>query len=74
MAIAQKARVPDLKTVPGTATASASATQGDPPPEKIAIRAYEIWRASGCPEGKHEEHWYRAERELRAQRAPLRSR
>jgi hypothetical protein len=38
-----------------------------PAPADIAARAYEIWRASGCPEGKSEEHWYAAERELRAQ-------
>ncbi len=38
---------------------------GGPTPEKIAARAYEIWLESGRPEGKDEENWYRAERELR---------
>ena len=36
--------------------------------ERIALRAYEIWIEAGCPHGEHEEHWYRAERELRAKR------
>jgi Protein of unknown function (DUF2934) len=34
--------------------------------EKIAARAYEIWRASGCPQGRDEEHWLQAELELRS--------
>lgn len=38
------------------------------PAEKIAARAYQIWQESGCPEGKQEEHWFRAEQELRQQR------
>ncbi len=35
------------------------------PHERVAARAYEIWEQSGRPDGQHEEHWYRAERELR---------
>ena len=35
--------------------------------EKIAERAYQIWQASGRPDGKDQEHWFQAERELRAQ-------
>ncbi len=38
-----------------------------PPPEKIALRAYEMWQESGCPYGRDVEHWLRAERELGAQ-------
>ncbi|HEX9400467.1 MAG TPA: DUF2934 domain-containing protein [Anaeromyxobacter sp.] len=45
--------------------APASAPGGAPAAAEIAARAYEIWQESGCPEGSHEEHWYRAEREVR---------
>jgi Protein of unknown function (DUF2934) len=34
--------------------------------EKIAARAYEIWRANGCPQGRDKENWLQAERELRS--------
>lgn len=29
-------------------------------------RAYEIWLDEGQPDGKHEEHWLRAEKDLAA--------
>ncbi len=51
----------------GGATAAASTpalTAG-----AIAQRAYEIWKESGCPNGKDQEHWFRAERELRSKQA-----
>ena len=28
--------------------------------EQIAARAYALWQAEGQPDGRHEEHWYRA--------------
>jgi Protein of unknown function (DUF2934) len=31
---------------------------------KIRLRALEIWREQGCPEGRAREHWEQAEREL----------
>lgn len=38
------------------------------PPEAsnkwVATRAFEIWDQAGRPEGRAEEHWYQAEREL----------
>ncbi len=34
--------------------------------EQIAQRAYEIWEREGKPEGKEQEHWLRAEEELRS--------
>ena len=37
-----------------------------PSTERIAARAYELWQANGCPEGRDAEYWYQAERELRA--------
>jgi hypothetical protein len=33
--------------------------------ERIRERAYQIWAASGCPEGLAEQHWLAAESELR---------
>jgi hypothetical protein len=33
--------------------------------DRIAQRAYEIWKQSGCPDGHDQEHWFQAERELR---------
>lgn len=35
-------------------------------PEKISLRAYEIWEAEGRPDGKHEDHWHQAMTELAA--------
>lgn len=32
--------------------------------EKIRLRALEIWREQGCPEGRAREHWEQAEREM----------
>ncbi len=48
-----------------TAAAAPTATAGAPPVDRIAERAYEIWKASGCPNGLDQEHWFQAERELR---------
>jgi len=65
MAMPQKARIADPKTSGRTVKPSSSDTRAAPPPDAIALRAYEIWRESGCPDGKHDEHWLQAERELR---------
>ncbi len=32
--------------------------------EKIRLRALEIWREQGCPDGRAREHWEQAEREV----------
>ena len=34
--------------------------------EQIAKRAYALWQAEGQPDGRHEEHWYCAAREIEA--------
>jgi hypothetical protein len=34
---------------------------------RIARRAYALWQAEGQPDGRHEEHWHRAMRELEAE-------
>jgi hypothetical protein len=31
---------------------------------RIRERAYEIWNAQGCPDGRADEHWVTAEREI----------
>jgi len=32
--------------------------------ERIRERAYQIWFASGCPDGEADRHWLAAEREI----------
>jgi hypothetical protein len=39
------------------------------PHEKIAMRAYEKWCKRGRPNGTHQQDWYEAEAELRAEMA-----
>ena len=34
--------------------------------EDVALRAYLIYLEEGCPDGRHLDHWVRAESELRA--------
>lgn len=36
--------------------------------EKITQRAFEIWERQGKPEGREQEHWFRAEEELRKEK------
>jgi hypothetical protein len=43
-----------------------------PPHERIAELAYQLWQASGCPHGQDQDHWFRAERELRTARPAAR--
>jgi hypothetical protein len=35
----------------------------------IAARAYELWRARGCPIGSDQEDWFKAEAELKSRLA-----
>jgi hypothetical protein len=35
--------------------------------EQIARRAYALWQAEGQPDGRHEEHWHCAAREITAE-------
>jgi hypothetical protein len=35
-----------------------------PTDEQIRIRAYELWEQAGKPEGREEEFWHLAERDL----------
>ena len=34
--------------------------------EQIAQRAYALWQSEDQPDGRHEEHWYCAAREMAA--------
>lgn len=55
------------------ATSKAAAGKTSPPAslphEPVALRAYEIWKERGCPHGMDQDHWFQAERELRARLA-----
>jgi hypothetical protein len=35
--------------------------------DRLRQRAYEIWEREGRPEGRHEEHWVQAHREIEAE-------
>ena len=36
-----------------------------PTDDKLRERAHQLWEQAGRPEGRQDEFWYRAERELR---------
>jgi hypothetical protein len=38
--------------------------------EQLRARAYAIWEREGCPDGKHQEHWELAVKEMAGQAAP----
>ena len=40
-----------------------------PTEEQIRALAYSLWEQEGCPEGKREEHYYRAKQILEEQEA-----
>ena len=46
----------------------AASKEVHPTHEEIATLAYVQWQEKGYPEGTHEEHWLRAEKELTANR------
>jgi hypothetical protein len=39
--------------------------------QQIRERAYQLWTESGCVQGRDEEHWFEAERQLIAAQAIL---
>jgi hypothetical protein len=65
MAIVQKSQSGVQKPDTRSPSPAKPAAGGAPPTEKIAARAYEIWQASGRPDGHDMDHWLQAERELR---------
>ncbi|MBN2573351.1 MAG: DUF2934 domain-containing protein [Deltaproteobacteria bacterium] len=63
-------KMKSVKPAPTPAVKPARAsTRNEPTPEEIGIRAFEIYVSEGCPDGKDQEHWLRAEQELRSQGA-----
>jgi hypothetical protein len=48
-------------------------SQAAPDPEnedhKVRARAYDIWEREGRPDGRHDDHWRQAQRELAAEEA-----
>lgn len=54
---------------PQAAPSALSGAEKDAGPahERIAARAYQLWEAQGRPEGTDREHWFEAERQLRAE-------
>ena len=48
----------------GTEVTTGADASPSPSYDDIAARAYAIWKAQGCPEGKENEHWQQAEEEL----------
>ena len=65
MATVQKSQTSAQKFDTRSMQATKPGTMGALPAEKIAARAYEIWQANGCPDGRDLDHWFQAERELR---------
>jgi hypothetical protein len=57
------------RTVAGKQSAAAAQPMVEPPRSEtdVARRAYLIYLEEGCPEGRHLDHWLRAELELRGQ-------
>jgi hypothetical protein len=43
-----------------------SSSSSSPSYDDIAARAYAIWNAQGCPQGREKEHWQQAQEELTA--------
>jgi hypothetical protein len=41
-----------------------------PPDQDIAVAAYFLWQAEGCPHGQDKEHWLRAGQQMRMRRKP----
>ena len=39
--------------------------------EQIRIRAHELWELAGKPDGRHEEFWYEAEKEIKRESEDL---
>jgi Protein of unknown function (DUF2934) len=66
MATFRRTQTPQTSAKPGATTKATPTSQvgGAPLREKIAERAYAIWQASGRPNGRDQEHWLQAEREL----------
>jgi hypothetical protein len=39
--------------------------------DRVRARAHRLWEEEGCPSGREEEHWRRAEAEIAAEEATI---
>ncbi len=53
------------KSKADSAKTPVAAPAADAPSAAVAMRAYQIWRESGCAHGNDQAHWFQAEQELR---------
>jgi Protein of unknown function (DUF2934) len=53
------------KVEPQRRQSRADTTPSGPTHDEIAVLAYSLWQARGCPEGTPEEDWFVAERSLK---------
>jgi|GEM_PF-2978950 len=59
------AQKPLVKTATDTAHAAENVMKNSRPlTDEIAARAYQIWQQQGCPDGREDQHWRQAEREI----------
>ena len=56
------------ETVPEPLPAAGSTVAGEAEQAQIAALAYALWEAEGRPEGSAEEHWLKAETQIRQRR------
>jgi len=42
--------------------------------DEVQVRSYLIWESEGCPDGRDQEFWFRAEAELAQQARPGKAR
>lgn len=72
MAISKRSKAPAAPKADSSNKTAASPAVAAPSAETIAVRAYQLWRESGCAHGDDQAHWFRAEQELRAPAARAR--
>lgn len=56
---------PTTSASPSTVANSGKSRSAAPTHDEISARARQIWERNGRPDGRDEEHWFQAERELR---------
>jgi len=66
MAKIESTKAPAKSKAAAPKATAAAREIGTPSRDAVAVRAYELWRASGGAHGNDQAHWFRAEQELRA--------
>ena len=54
-----------MSNTPTESAADAAALDRDCSQDQVAVLAYQMWQARGCPIGSDQEDWFRAEDELK---------